>query len=119
MEKNNGNGVISVEVQLYLENSQLANKIEKAVTFFFNSNDEEFRFNDIEHKGTRDLIYYLTFHGYGDDASKIADDVHRFLAAFIDEFYDEDLEDDWMNEIDSDELPIIQKYEVLPAKKDL
>jgi hypothetical protein len=117
MEKNNGNGSISVEVQLYLENSQLANKIEKAITFFSNSNNEEFGFNGIEHKGTRDLIYYLTFHGCG-DARKIADDVHRFLSAFIDEFYDEDLEDDWMNEIDSDELPIIQKYEVLPARKD-
>ena len=58
----------------------------------------------------------LVFIGHGHGHKEIADSVHQFLSSFMDEFYDETLEDDWLNEMDCDEMPLIVTYEVNEAK---
>jgi len=54
--------------------------------------------------------------GTGTDSKEIAEGVHRFMEAFLEEFYDESVEEDWLCELGSDKLPIIINYDVTNAR---
>lgn len=105
-----------VEVLLKLQNMEFAEKVITAVNSYFSSSASDYIFNEIRDSGISRSELMLVFIGAGQDYKEIAESVHKFLGAFIDEFYDETLEDDWLNEMDCDEMPIIISYEVNEAK---
>ena len=105
-----------VEVFIKLQNMECAEKIAIAVNSYFASIDVNYAFAEIRDGGSSKKELMLIFIGPGQDHKEIADNVHQFLNSFMDEFYDETLEDDWLNEMDCDEMPIIVSYEVNEAK---
>lgn len=105
-----------VEVFLKLQNMECAEKVTVAVNSYFSSSDSEYIFADIRDGGMNGNELMLVFIGPGHDHKEIANSVHQFLSSFMDEFYDETLEDDWLNEMDCDEMPLIVTYEVNEAK---
>lgn len=105
-----------VEVFFKLQNIECAEKVTAAVNSYFSSGDGDFRFAEIRDGGINGAELMLIFIGPGHDHKEIADSVHQFLGSFMDEFYDETLEDDWLNEMDCDEMPSIVSYEVNIAK---
>lgn len=104
-----------VEVFFKLQNMECAEKVTAAVNSF-SSSDGDYIFTEIRDGGINGNELMLVFIGPGHDHKEIADSVHQFLSSFMDEFYDETLEDDWLNELDCDEMPIIVSYEVNTAK---
>lgn len=104
-----------VEVFLKLQNMECAEKVTAAVNSYFSSSAGDYIFAEIRDGGIKGNELMLVFIGPGQDHKEIADSVHQFLSSFMDEFYDETLEDDWLNEMDCDEMPIIVSYEVNAA----
>lgn len=105
-----------VEVFFKLQNMECAEKITAAINSYFSSSDGDFSFAEIRDGGIHGNELMLVFIGPGQDPKQIADSVHQFLSSFMDDFYDETLEDDWLNEMDCDEMPLIVTYEVNEAK---
>lgn len=105
-----------VEVFIKLQNMECAEKVATAVSSFFSSGDGDYMFTEIRDGGIGHEGLMLIFLAPGQDYKETADSVHQFLNAFIDAFYDETLEDDWLNEMDCDEMPLIVSYEVNEAK---
>ena len=107
---------IIVEVLIKVQDINSAEKIKTAVNSYFSSSDGGYVFSEIRDGGIHGNELMLVFFGDGHDHKEIADSVHLFLNSFMDEFYDDTLEDDWLNEMDCDEMPIIVGYEVNAAK---
>lgn len=105
-----------VKVFLKLQNIECAEKVTTAIKSYFSSSDSGYIFAEIRDGGINGNELMLVFIGPGQDHKEIADSVHQFLISFMDEFYDDTLEDDWLNEMDCDEIPIIVSYEVNAAK---
>lgn len=105
-----------VEAFLKLQDIECAERVVYAINSYFSSGDSDYSFSEIRNGGTNSSELILVFIGPGQDHKEIADSVHRFLISFMDEFYDDTLEDDWLNEMDCDEMPSIISYEVNAAK---
>lgn len=105
-----------VEVFVKLQNTDCAEKVTAAINSYFSASDGDGIFTEIRDGGMSGNELMLVFIGPGQDYKEIADNVHRFLSSFMEEFYDETLEDDWLNEMDCDEIPLIVSYEVNEAK---
>ena len=105
-----------VEVFVKLQDMEHVEKIITAINSYFYSSGSDYNFAEIRDGGSNKEELMLVFLASGQDHKEIADQVHLFLNSFMDEFYDETLEDDWLNEIDCDELPVIVSYEVNEAK---
>ena len=105
-----------VEVFLKLQNIECAEKVITAVNSYFSLDHGDYTFAEIRDGGIHNNEFMITFIGPGKDHKDLAESVHRFLSSFIDEFYDDTLEEDWLNEMDCDEMPIIVSYEVNAAK---
>jgi len=112
-----------VEVHLYLENPASADRIAKAIQTFRtgwstdSQDNSAFLFSEIKYDGLQPgNRYQLSFIGPGQDFAAVSDSVHEFLNAFIDAYCAEEWEEDWLCELDCDELPTIIKYEVMAAR---
>lgn len=105
-----------VEVFFKLQNIEYAEKVTTAVNSYFSSNYGEYIFSEIRNGSINTNELMLIFFGSGQDNKEMAESVHQFLSSFMDQFYDDTLEDDWLNEMDCDEMPIIVSYEVNAAK---
>lgn len=105
-----------VEVFFKLQNIECAEKVTTAVRSYFSSSSGDYIFGEIRDGGINSNELMLVFIGPGQDHKEIAGSVHQFLSAFMEDFYDDTLEDDWLNEMDCDEMPIIVSYEVNAVK---
>lgn len=105
-----------VKVFLKLQNIECAKKVAIAVNSYFSSSTDDYIFDEIRDGGIDSNGLILVFIGSGLDRKEIAESVHRFLSSFMDEFYEDTLEDDWLNEMDCDEMPVIVSYEVNAAE---
>lgn len=105
-----------VEVFVKLQDMKCAEKVITAINSYFHSSGGEYNFNEIRDGGIYNGEFMLVFIASEQDRKEIADQVHQFLNSFMDEFYDETLEDDWLNEMDCEEMPMIVSYEVNEAK---
>jgi hypothetical protein len=105
-----------VKAFLKLQNIECAEKVTTAVNSYFSSNYGDYVFGEIRDGGINSNELTVVFIGPGQDHKELAESVHRFLSSFMDEFYDDTLEDDWLNEMDCDDMPIIVSYEVNAAE---
>lgn len=111
---------VAVDVILRLGNASTAEYIERALRFYSaaysDSSDPSIAF-EVLCKGLQAANEYrLTFVGSGADLGQIADGVHRFMESFLDEFYDESVEEDWLCELGCEALPTIIDYDVDTAR---
>lgn len=105
-----------VETFFKLQNIECAEKVAIAVKSYFSSSYGDWIFSEIRDGSVDINELMLVFIGPGENHKEIAESAHLFLSSFMDEFYDDTLEDDWLNEMDCDEMPIIVSYEVNAAK---
>lgn len=115
-----GSEVTAIDVILQLGSVASATAIQHAFRFYsatyVDKDDPSLSF-DVKHKGIQDENQYrLTFLGTGSDITEIADGVHRFMESFLEELYDESLEEDWLCELGCDELPTIIDFDVESAR---
>ena len=112
--------VVAVDVILQLGSTASSASIKRAFGFYSAtyldkidpSISFEIKCKSIQEEGQ----IRLTFLGTGTALKDIAEGVHRFIESFLEEFYDESVEDDWLCELGCEELPIIVDYEVESAR---
>ena len=104
-----------VKAFLKLQDIECGEKVTTVVNSYFSSNSDAYIFDEIKDGGISNNDLILVFISSGQDHKEIAESVHQFLNCFMDEFYDDTLEDDWLNEMDCDEMPYIVSYEVTDA----
>lgn len=112
--------VFTVDVILQLGSAASSAAIKRAIRFYsatyLDKSDPSISF-EIKCKGIQDENQYrLTFLGTGTALKDITDGVHRFMESFLEEFYDESVEEDWLCELGCEEIPIIIGYDVESAR---
>ncbi|KYZ77445.1 hypothetical protein AXX12_04865 [Anaerosporomusa subterranea] len=112
--------VIAVDAILQLGSVTSEVAIKKAFRFYSatyrDKSDPSISF-EVKYKGIQDENQYLlTFLGTGTALTDITEGVHRFMESFLEELYDESVEDDWLCELGCEELPIIIDYDIKSAR---
>lgn len=107
---------LAVDVVLQLGNAAMSDAIERAFSFYIatylDKSDPASSFA-INYQGIQSgTRYRLTFLTTNTPVREFAESVHRFMEAFLDEFYDETVEEDWLCELNCEELPMIIDYDV-------
>lgn len=111
-----------VEAVLELGNKEDEQLMSKAISIFLDdcgTTGAEFteHFDSVNCSGILENNQFLvTFIGAADDFGMVEENVRQFLSEFKEELHNEDLEEDWIEELESEHVPSFAQYEILEVR---